>query len=381
MPQWVAKASDRGCGRRRPISINTSDRHAKIPSALIVIPLGLIFIVFAVANRHFVTVSFDPFNSADPSVAIRLPLFIVIILVAIIGVVAGGSATWFRQRRWRRAARQHEADARAARSKSRICARRRWPRATTESASRLPRRGSVRDFRARQAGRDVVEPAPPDRFQPGPAARNRDLEANEAMSLLVKICGLSTRETLEVALDAGADMVGFVFFPPSPRHLSLETARDLGRQAKRRAVKVALTVDADDATLSNIVEALQPDILQLHGKETTARLRDIKQKFGLELMKAIAVESAADLAALPGYAAVADRILFDARPPKGATRPGGLGAVFDWHVLEHLDLKPPFMVSGGLNAENVADALRVTRAGGVDVSSGVEREPASRTAR
>jgi phosphoribosylanthranilate isomerase len=195
------------------------------------------------------------------------------------------------------------------------------------------------------------------------------------MSLLVKICGLSTRETLDVALDAGADMVGFVFFPPSPRHLSLEAARDLGRQVKRRAVKVALTVDADDATLSNIVEALQPDILQLHGKETVARLRDIKQKFGLEVMKAIAVESAADLAALPGLAAVADRILFDARPPKDATRPGGLGAVFDWHVLENLDLKLPFMVSGGLNADNVAQAVRVTRAGGVDVSSGVERAP------
>jgi phosphoribosylanthranilate isomerase len=195
------------------------------------------------------------------------------------------------------------------------------------------------------------------------------------MSLLVKICGLSTRETLEVALDAGADMVGFVFFPPSPRHLSLEIARDLGKQAKRRAIKVALTVDADDATLSNIDEALQPDILQLHGKETVARLRDIKQKFGLEVMKAIAVESAADLASLPGYAAVADRILFDARPPKGATRPGGLGAVFDWHLLENLDLKLPFLVSGGLNAENVAQALQITRAGGVDVSSGVERAP------
>jgi phosphoribosylanthranilate isomerase len=199
------------------------------------------------------------------------------------------------------------------------------------------------------------------------------VKLKEAMSLLVKICGLSTRETLEVALDAGADMVGFVFFPPSPRHLALETARDLGKQVKRRAVKVALTVDADDATLSNIVETLQPDILQLHGKETVARLRDIKQKFGLELMKAIAVESAADLASLPGYAAAADRILFDARPPKGATRPGGLGAVFDWHVLENLDLKLPFLVSGGLNADNVAQALRATRAGGVDVSSGVER--------
>ena len=193
------------------------------------------------------------------------------------------------------------------------------------------------------------------------------------MSLIVKICGLSTRETLEAALDAGADMVGFVFFPPSPRHLGLEIARDLGQQAKRRAVKVALTVDADDATLANIVEALQPDILQLHGSETVARLRDIKQKFGLPVMKVIAVETAADLASLPGYAAVADRILFDARAPSDATRPGGLGAAFDWHVLEHLDLKLPFMVSGGLNAGNVAEAVRVTRAGGVDVSSGVER--------
>jgi phosphoribosylanthranilate isomerase len=195
------------------------------------------------------------------------------------------------------------------------------------------------------------------------------------MSLLVKICGLSTRETLDAALDAGADMVGFVFFSPSPRHLSLEAARELGKRAGRNAVKVALTVDADDAALGNIMEALQPDLLQLHGRETTARLRDIKQTFGLPVMKAMAVETAADLAALPGYAAVADRILFDARPPKGATRPGGLGAAFDWHVLENLDLKLPFMVSGGLNADNVAEAVRLTRAGGVDVSSGVERAP------
>ena len=195
------------------------------------------------------------------------------------------------------------------------------------------------------------------------------------MSLLVKICGLSTRETLDVALQAGADMVGFVFFPPSPRHLSLETARDLGRQAKGRAVKVALTVDADDATLGNIVEVLQPDVLQVHGKETVARLRDIKRAFGLPVMKALPVETAADLAPVPGYAAVADRILFDARAPRDATRPGGLGAAFDWHVLENLDLQLPFMVSGGLHAGNVAEAVRVTRAGGVDVSSGVERTP------
>ncbi|MDA9430277.1 phosphoribosylanthranilate isomerase [Bradyrhizobium sp. CCBAU 51627] len=195
------------------------------------------------------------------------------------------------------------------------------------------------------------------------------------MSLLVKICGLSTRETLDVALDAGADMVGFVFFPPSPRHVSLETGRELGRQVKRRALKVALTVDADDATLDNIMDALSPDIFQLHGKESVARLRDIKQRFGRPVMKAVPVETSADLAALPGYAAVADRILFDARAPKDATRPGGLGAPFDWHLLQNLELDLPYMVSGGLDAQNLAEAVRVTRAGGVDVSSGVESAP------
>src|ERR1700712_1347877 len=195
------------------------------------------------------------------------------------------------------------------------------------------------------------------------------------MSLIVKICGLSTRDTLDAALHAGADMAGFGFFPASPRDISLATARELGKQAKGRAEKVALTVDADDATLANIVETLQPDMLQLHGNETVARVRDIKQRFGLPVMKVIAVETSTDLTALPGFAGVADRILFDARAPKDATRPGGLGAVFDWHLLEKLDLKLPFMVSGGLSASNVAEAVRITRAGGVDVSSGVERSP------
>ena len=195
------------------------------------------------------------------------------------------------------------------------------------------------------------------------------------MSLLVKICGLSTRETLDAALAAGADMVGFVFFPPSPRHLGLEAARELGLAAKGRALKVALTVDADDATISNILETLRPDLLQLHGHESVARIRDLKSRFGLPVMKAIPVATAADLAPLAGYAAVCDRILFDARAPKGATRPGGLGATFDWHLLEKLDLLLPFMLSGGLNADNVAEAVRITHADGVDVSSGVERAP------
>jgi phosphoribosylanthranilate isomerase len=195
------------------------------------------------------------------------------------------------------------------------------------------------------------------------------------MSLLVKICGLSTRETLDAALGAGADMVGFVFFPPSPRHVSFDAARELAAAVRGRARKVALTVDADDATFSAIVTALKPDILQLHGRESVARILQLKQKFGLEVMKALPVETAADLLSLPQFATVSDRILFDARPPKAATRPGGLGTTFDWHLLEDLDLKLPFMVSGGLTADNVAEALRVTGAGGVDVSSSVERAP------
>ena len=151
--------------------------------------------------------------------------------------------------------------------------------------------------------------------------------------------------------------------------------RELGRQVKKRALKVALTVDADDATLDNIMDALSPDIFQLHGQESVARLRDIKQRFGRPVMKAVPVASASDLAVLPGYAALADRLLFDARAPKDSTRPGGLGAPFDWHLLENLDLKLPYMVSGGLHADNVAEAVRVTRAGGVDVSSGIESAP------
>lgn len=195
------------------------------------------------------------------------------------------------------------------------------------------------------------------------------------MSLIVKICGLSEPETLDAALEAGVDMVGFVFFPPSPRHLPLETARDLGRRVKGRAGKVALTVDADDATISNIVETLRPDWLQLHGRESVARIRDLKQQFGLPVMKAIPVESRGDLAAVAGYAAVADRILFDARAPKDATRPGGLGVPFDWRILEGLSLGKSFFLSGGLNADNLAQAINIARPQGVDVSSGVERAP------
>jgi phosphoribosylanthranilate isomerase len=195
------------------------------------------------------------------------------------------------------------------------------------------------------------------------------------MSLLLKICGLSTPDALDVALDSGADLVGFVFFPPSPRHLDFDAARVLGARVRGQAQKVALSVDADDAWLAASIEALEPDLLQLHGKEPPARVAAVRKKFGLPVMKAIAVEEKADLAAIETYTGVADRLIFDARAPRAATRPGGLGKRFDWRLLEKLRTDVPFMLSGGLDADNVAEALRITRVPGVDVSSGVERAP------
>jgi phosphoribosylanthranilate isomerase len=200
------------------------------------------------------------------------------------------------------------------------------------------------------------------------------------MTLLVKICGLKTPETLDAALDAGADLVGVVFFPPSPRNVELADAPDLARRVGGRAGKVALTVDADDALLAAIVAGLRPDILQLHGGESPERVAAVKARFGLPVMKAIPVERRSDLDAVARYAGVADRLIFDARAPREATRPGGLGQPFDWRLLQRLDLGIPFMLSGGLDASNIAEALAITRAPGVDVSSGVERAPGEKDA-
>ena len=200
------------------------------------------------------------------------------------------------------------------------------------------------------------------------------------MSLIVKICGLKTPEALDVALESGADLVGFVFFAPSPRHLALAAARALGERVKGRAGKVALTVDADDATLAAVVEALKPDMLQLHGVETPERVTALRSRFGLPVMKAIPIAERKDLARIEPYKKVADRLIFDARAPQDATRPGGLGTPFDWTLLKGVDPGIPFMLSGGLDAGNVAEALRITRAPGVDVSSGVERAPGEKDA-
>jgi phosphoribosylanthranilate isomerase len=192
------------------------------------------------------------------------------------------------------------------------------------------------------------------------------------MSVLVKICGLATEAGLDAALACGADMVGFVFFDKSPRHVSLELAAALSRQTANRACKVLLTVDAGDATLAAAIAALDPGLLQLHGKETPERVASIRARFGLPVMKAIAIRDAADLSVVPLFDAVADYLLFDAKPSQSSTRPGGNGESFNWSLLEMIETKKPWLLAGGLNAANVADALAQTRARGVDVSSGVE---------
>lgn len=195
------------------------------------------------------------------------------------------------------------------------------------------------------------------------------------MAMLVKICGLATPDAVAASLDAGADMLGFVFFPKSPRHIALDAAKTLSQPARGRAQIVALAVDPDDAALDALVAALAPDLIQLHGKETPQRCAAIRARTGAPVMKALGVGEAADLAAVPAYAAVCDRLLIDAKPPKEARLPGGNGVAFDWRLVEGFAPGVPWLLSGGLTPENVAQAQRLTRAPGVDVSSGVESAP------
>jgi phosphoribosylanthranilate isomerase len=190
---------------------------------------------------------------------------------------------------------------------------------------------------------------------------------------LVKICGLSSPEALLAAIAAGAEMAGFVFFEKSPRNIDLETARTLGLMAQGRIARVALTVDASDAALDEIVDALAPEMLQLHGKENPGRVAAVRARFGLPVIKAIGVATAGDVDAANAYEGVADVLLFDAKPAPGAAVPGGAGVAFDWDLLRNISAKN-WMLSGGLDAANVAEALRRTGAPAVDVSSGVERE-------
>ncbi|RBI84304.1 phosphoribosylanthranilate isomerase [Rhodosalinus halophilus] len=191
----------------------------------------------------------------------------------------------------------------------------------------------------------------------------------------VKICGLTRPADVEAAVAAGAAYVGFVFFPPSPRSVFPEAARALAVEVPAGVAKVALTVDADDAELGAVLDRVPVDMLQLHGGESPARVTEIRARFGLPVMKAVGLREAADLPALDAYAAVADQLLVDAKPPAGAELPGGNGLAFDWRLLAGRRWTRPWMLAGGLSAENVAEAVRLTGARQVDVSSGVERAP------
>ena len=193
----------------------------------------------------------------------------------------------------------------------------------------------------------------------------------------VKICGLSEPDTLQTALDAGADFVGFIFYAPSPRNVSLERARELAPLVGDRAKKVAVTVDASDAELAAIIEALDPDYVQVHGSETVERIREIADRFGKPVIKSIKVRGEGDIASAAGFAHDAALILFDAKAPEdlAGALPGGNGVQFDWTLLQGEDGAVRYMLSGGLDANNIAEALRITGAEIIDVSTGVERAP------
>jgi phosphoribosylanthranilate isomerase len=197
------------------------------------------------------------------------------------------------------------------------------------------------------------------------------------MTTLVKICGLNTRETVEAAVAGGADFIGFVFYPPSPRNVTPDAARELAPLARGRASIVALMVDPDDTLVDAVVAAARPDLIQLHGSETPERVRRLRTLHGIPVMKAIKVETAADAAVALAYEGVADRILFDAKAPKGlvGALPGGNGLSFDWHALDPVKDRFQYMLSGGLTPETVGTAIRLMRPWAVDVSSGVERRP------
>ena len=192
--------------------------------------------------------------------------------------------------------------------------------------------------------------------------------------LIIKICGIKTPEILETAIDAGADMVGFMHFSRSPRHVTIEEIATLISEARGRIQTCVVLVNPDNSCVAEVA-ALGPDWIQLHGPETPHRVEAIRAEAGVEIMKALPIGTAEDVAHVADFVDVADGILLDAKPPKGADRPGGLGETFDWSLLKALDPSIPFMLSGGLTPQTVADAVRSIRPYGVDVSSGVESAP------
>ena len=195
------------------------------------------------------------------------------------------------------------------------------------------------------------------------------------MRTRVKICGLKTPETLAAACEAGAAYVGFNFFPRSPRYVTPEEARALAVEVPVGVAKVALTVDADDATLDEIDASVPLDMLQLHGRETPERVAEVRARYGLPVMKVVGVASREDVARIAAFEAVADQILVDAKAPKDAVLPGGNGFPFDWRLLEGRRWRRPWMLAGGLDAGNVGEAVLRTGARQIDLASGVERAP------
>jgi phosphoribosylanthranilate isomerase len=194
-------------------------------------------------------------------------------------------------------------------------------------------------------------------------------------NIRVKICGVKRPEDVQAVAAAGGAYIGLNFFPKSPRYVTLEQARLLALDAPLGLCKVALTVDADDATLDAIVEAMPLDMLQLHGKETPARVAEVRARYGLPVMKAVGVADEGDLAAVFDFSLAADQLLIDAKPPKTAPLPGGNGLAFDWRLVAQRRWLRPWMLAGGLTAANVAEAIRLTNARQVDLASGVESAP------
>lgn len=192
--------------------------------------------------------------------------------------------------------------------------------------------------------------------------------------LIIKICGIKTPDILEAAIEAGADMVGFMHFARSPRHVDIETLQTLISEARGRVETCVVLVNPDNSCVMEVA-ALSPDWIQLHGPETPHRVEAIRDEAGIAIMKAVSIGSAEDIATVPSFDAVADRIMLDAKAPKNAERPGGHGATFDWTLLKALEPGLEFILAGGLTPDTVADALRAVRPMGVDVSSGVERAP------
>ena len=195
------------------------------------------------------------------------------------------------------------------------------------------------------------------------------------MSVSAKICGVTTPEAARAALEGGAAFLGFMFFPGSPRHLAVDAAARLAEPARGKAKVVAVAVDPSDAEVDRIAGGLQPDFIQLHGKETPARVREVAQRAGAGVIKVLPVAEAADLDPAADYELVAEHLMFDAKPPKDASRPGGLGGSFDWTLLAGRRFRRPWLLAGGLDPWNLADAVRRSGAPIVDVSSGVERGP------